>query len=50
MAPVPTPTADRESAIGTNSSVFGDYARLEAPITVVVVLTLVALVPIVWSP
>jgi di/tricarboxylate transporter len=29
---------------------FGDYARLGAPITVVVVLTLVALVPIVWSP
>lgn len=27
---------------------FGDYARLGAPITVVVVLTLVALVPIVW--
>lgn len=29
---------------------FGDYARLGAPITVIVVLTLVALVPIVWSP
>jgi di/tricarboxylate transporter len=27
---------------------FGDYARLGAPITVVVVLTLVTLVPIVW--
>lgn len=29
---------------------FGDYARLGAPITVVVVLTLVIMVPIVWPP
>lgn len=29
---------------------FGDYARLGAPITVMVVLTLVGLVPIFWQP